>query len=365
MTAQTRRRAAFTGAERLEAGDRIPPFALPDAHGAAVSPLDDFRAGRPLVLIFECKGTAPDFAAELSGLAAMLPDVSISESQRPAALAVTRRSQDENLALARQQGLSFPVLSDTKGQLYRACGLDAATVGRAAVTFVLDANLRLVALVDGGGASRGPAIAAALDQAAAEDHATAPLAGHPPVLVLPRTLSPEDCGDLIEHWHQPAPLWEAEGFQTRGFQQESGDFMVRNKDYGKVLQRVVRDAALQTYLDAKLNRRVIPEIHKAFSAKITRREEYRIAGYDAAEGGALGAHRDNPTKETRHRRFTVSVTLNAGDFEGGALRFGEYSREGYLVPTGTAIVWSCSLLHEVLPVTAGRRFILGTHLFGA
>ena len=112
-------------------------------------------------------------------------------------------------------------------------------------------------------------------------------------------------------------------------------------------------------------RRVIPEIRTAFSAKITRREEYRIAGYDAAEGGSLGAHRDNPTKETRHRRFTVSVTLNAGDFEGGALRFGEYSRQGYLVPTGTAIVWSCSLLHEVLPVTSGRRFILGTHLFSA
>lgn len=56
MIAQTQRRAAFTGADRLEAGDRIPPFALPDEHGAAISPLDDFRAGRPLVLVFECEG---------------------------------------------------------------------------------------------------------------------------------------------------------------------------------------------------------------------------------------------------------------------------------------------------------------------
>ncbi len=28
-----------------------------------------------------------------------------------------------------------------------------------------------------------------------------------------------------------------------------------------------------------------------------------------------------------------------------------------------AVIWSCTLLHEVLPVTAGRRFILGTHVF--
>ena len=58
------------------------------------------------------------------------------------------------------------------------------------------------------------------------------------------------------------------------------------------------------------------------------------------------------------------MSLNGGTFEGGELRFGEYGRQGYLVPTGAAVIWSCSLLHEVLPVTAGRRFILGIHLFG-
>ncbi len=68
--------------------------------------------------------------------------------------------------------------------------------------------------------------------------------------------------------------------------------------------------------------------------------------------------------ETRHRRFTLSVMLNAGGFEGGGLRFREYGEQEYLVETGTVIVWSCALLHEVLPITAGQRFILGTHLFG-
>jgi len=29
-----------------------------------------------------------------------------------------------------------------------------------------------------------------------------------------------------------------------------------------------------------------------------------------------------------------------------------------------AVAWSCVLLYEVMPITKGRRFILGTHLFG-
>lgn len=108
----------------------------------------------------------------------------------------------------------------------------------------------------------------------------------------------------------------------------------------------------------------MPQIAKTFQTRVSRREDYRIACYDAAQDGWLGPHRDNPTKQTRHRRFTLAVTLNAEEFEGGALRFREYSARGYRVPTGSAIVWSCALLHEVTPVTAGRRFILGTHLFG-
>ena len=103
---------------------------------------------------------------------------------------------------------------------------------------------------------------------------------------------------------------------------------------------------------------------KAFGYRPTKREEYRIACYDAAEGGSLPPHRDNPTEATQHRRFTVSVNLNNGAFEGGGLTFRESSDHIYDVAAGTAIVWSCSLLHEVLPVTSGRRFILGAHLYG-
>lgn len=117
--------------------------------------------------------------------------------------------------------------------------------------------------------------------------------------------------------------------------------MMRDKDDGKVLQRVVRGPALQKDLDNTLNRRVMPELRKAFSTTVTRREEYSIAGYDAAEEGGLGAHHDNPTKETRHRRFTISVTLDASAFKGRAFKWGAF-KGAPCASTSTAAkaIWS-------------------------
>lgn len=57
---------------------------------------------------------------------------------------------------------------------------------------------------------------------------------------------------------------------------------------------MVRDVALRTALDDKVLRRVAPEIKKAFAYNPSKREEFRIACYDVADGGSLPAHRDNP-----------------------------------------------------------------------
>ena len=42
----------------------------------------------------------------------------------------------------------------------------------------------------------------------------------------------------------------------------------------------------------------------------------------------------------------------------------EYGEQRYRVPTGTALVFSSSQLHEAMAVTSGRRFVLLSHLFG-
>jgi predicted 2-oxoglutarate/Fe(II)-dependent dioxygenase YbiX len=67
------------------------------------------------------------------------------------------------------------------------------------------------------------------------------------------------------------------------------------------------------------------------------------------------AHRDNTTKGTAHRRFAVTINLN-DDFEGGELVFSEFGPRRYRAPPGGAVVFSCSLLHQVVPVTRGIRY---------
>jgi predicted 2-oxoglutarate/Fe(II)-dependent dioxygenase YbiX len=59
----------------------------------------------------------------------------------------------------------------------------------------------------------------------------------------------------------------------------------------------------------------------------------------------------------------MTLNLNAGEYEGGALRFPEYGPDLYSPATGDAVIFSCTLLHEAMPVTRGRRFVLLSFLF--
>src|SRR5512133_1294418 len=66
---------------------------------------------------------------------------------------------------------------------------------------------------------------------------------------------------------------------------------------------------------------------------------------------------------TAHRRFGLTLNLNDG-YQGGQLRFPEYGPELYRPAAGAGLLFSCSHLHDVLDVTAGRRFVLLSFLFG-
>jgi predicted 2-oxoglutarate/Fe(II)-dependent dioxygenase YbiX len=99
---------------------------------------------------------------------------------------------------------------------------------------------------------------------------------------------------------------------------------------------------------------------RAFQYTATRIERWLVACYDSGKegvgGGFFSAHRDNTTRGTAHRRFACTINLNAEEFEGGELRFPEFGSRQYRAPTGGAVIFSCSLLHEAMPVTAGRRY---------
>ena len=54
--------------------------------------------------------------------------------------------------------------------------------------------------------------------------------------------------------------------------------------------------------------------------------------------------------------MTHCSAIRAMQIEGGDLQFPEFGRRTYRPPTGGAVVFSCSLLHEATPVTRGTRF---------
>jgi predicted 2-oxoglutarate/Fe(II)-dependent dioxygenase YbiX len=171
-----------------------------------------------------------------------------------------------------------------------------------------------------------------------------------PVLRVPRVLEPEFCQELITHYEQ-------EGGQDTGFMtnDDQGRTITVHDHAHKRRQDLTVEGPRRTELKERVERRLIPEIQKAFQFTATRVERWIIACYEAETAGHFKPHRDNTTQATAHRRFAVTINLN-GDFEGGELRFPEFGRRTYRAEPGEALVFSCSLLHEVTPVTKGRRF---------
>jgi predicted 2-oxoglutarate/Fe(II)-dependent dioxygenase YbiX len=183
---------------------------------------------------------------------------------------------------------------------------------------------------------------------AAEDHAGVPL--HAPVLIAPRIFSADLCRRLIAYY-------DADGGTPSGVMREIDGKTVGVLDnYKKRRDTMITDADLARETRDAITTKLLPQIQKAFQFKAGFIERYMVACYDAADGGYFLPHRDNTTAGTAHRRFACSINLNAEAFEGGDLRFGEFGRKTYRPPTGGAVVFSCSLLHEATPVTKGRRY---------
>lgn len=181
---------------------------------------------------------------------------------------------------------------------------------------------------------------------------------HAPVLVVPRIFEQELCQALIDHYKQ-------QGGEDSGFMREVDGMTVAVKDYSHKRRTDcdIADERLRHACMVRIHDRLAPEILKAFQFHATRMERYIVACYEAASSDHFRAHRDNTTKGTAHRRFAVSLVLNAEEFEGGYLRFPEFGRQLFAPPTGGAVVFSCSLLHEATPVTAGQRFVFLPFLY--
>ena len=179
-----------------------------------------------------------------------------------------------------------------------------------------------------------------------------------PVLVVPRVFEPGLCDALIDYYAK-------NDSEDSGFMREVDGKTVGMIDYGHKRRRdcQIGDEELRNACMRRIHDRLIPEIEKAFQFRANRIERYIVACYDGSEKGHFRAHRDNTTPGTAHRKFAVSLFLNSGDYEGGQLRFPEFGPALYAAPTGGAVVFSCSLLHEATPVTAGTRYMFLPFLY--
>lgn len=178
-----------------------------------------------------------------------------------------------------------------------------------------------------------------------------PVIDHPPILVAPRIFEPDLCTRLIAHYH--ASEAKASGFMR---EVDGRTSRVHDADFKRRDDVIIDDEALRTETMTRIHDRLAPLIERAFGWRATRMERYIVARYGADDGGHFNRHRDNTTRGTAHRKFAVTINLNAEDYDGGDLRFPEFGERTWRAPTGGAVVFSCSLLHEATHVTRGERF---------
>lgn len=187
--------------------------------------------------------------------------------------------------------------------------------------------------------------------------ADAPAVAFAPILILPGVFTPKLCQTLIQ-------LYDRQGGERSGFMVTENGQTVGKHDPRHKSRRdaMVADQGLIGSIQQRIIDHVVPAIRRAYAFHVTRMERYLVACYDAEEGGHFRAHRDNTTPGTAHRRFALSIPLN-DDFQGGGLSFPEFGDRRYRAAAGSGIVFSCSLLHQVDPVTAGRRFVFLPFLY--
>lgn len=172
-----------------------------------------------------------------------------------------------------------------------------------------------------------------------------------PVLTLPGVFEPAFCRLLID-------LYQADGGQDSGYMRDQDGKTVGVIDHGFKRRRdmLITDPTVMMEARTRIEQRLLPMLTRALQFRATRLERYIVACYDAADQGFFRAHRDNTTRGTAHRRFAVTINLNADEYQGGDLCFPEFGPRTYRAPTGGAIAFSCSLLHEAQPVTSGVRY---------
>jgi predicted 2-oxoglutarate/Fe(II)-dependent dioxygenase YbiX/peroxiredoxin len=332
--------AAAPAPRLLNPGDTAPWFKAP-AVGGSPDYSFDTAAGRPMLLCFFGSAARPEAEAALAEIAAAR---SLFDDANACFFGISCDPSDAAEGRIAQQIPGIRFFNDGERLVSRLYG--AAPDDGSALYFphwlLLDRAQRVLARfpIEAGGA----AVAALARVAAAP-----PLPDWAPVAMVPDVFEPAFCRRLVA-------LYEENGGRESGFMREVGGKTVLLNDPGHKQRRDfdIEDEALRTQLSARVRRRLVPMVKRAFQFEATRMERYLVACYEAG-AGHFRPHRDNTTKGTAHRRFAVTINLNQ-NYDGGDLRFPEFGPRTYRAPPGGAVVFACSLLHEATPVTRGKRY---------
>ena len=332
----------------LEPGDIPPRYVLSTPAGGTVDLLDNSIAGNTLALLLVGEvnaGTlavlaaAEKLAAGFRGLGARL-------------LVVVPRVPENLPSLP-----SVPILIDPEARMLADFGESTASGVRAVV---MRANYHVAEVGPASSADPVEWMLAAVERLA-QARRTVRMEIHPPALIIPDVLSKGDCEHLINVFNTRGKRFVEPG---PGIDRFGTDYKMRIPEYGRQdrIDHWIFDKDTSQLLDHKF-KRVWPEIQKAFHYRVTKKEALRIGAYKGERGGSQHGHRDN-VPPTTYRKFAMSINLNSDKFEGGEIRFPEFGDQRYKPESGYALVFSSSLLHEAMHVTAGRRFVLLAFLFG-
>ena len=326
----------------LGPGEAAPWFHAPVLDGSPNYSFDTV-AGRPVLMLLFGSAAVPACAEALSSLRRIRP---LLDDQRGCFFGVTVDPADAGERRIRPQLPGIRFVLDYDVDVSRAYGAlpDGEAGNYRPHWLLLDRTLRV--------AQRFAITRTDEALAAFERLVAAPVAPDwAPVVMVPNVLEPELCERLIG-------LYEAHGGEGSGFMRDVDGKTRLLLDPGMKVRRdfSIDDEELGRQLKVRMFHRLNPMIHRSFQFQATRVERLIVACYEAQDGGHFRPHRDNTTRGTAHRRFAVTINLNAGDYDGGDLNFPEFGPRTYRAPTGGAVVFSCSLLHQAMPVTRGRRF---------
>jgi peroxiredoxin len=332
---------------QMALGDPAPWFSAATITGGSFHL--QVAAGRWIVLCFLGAGAT----AAQQKLATLFRDTDLFDENRLVGHVVLTTPPEIPDAFAATGNAAVSFLADYDRTLSRAYGaLESLR------TIVLDPMLRVVANIAWQNPDEHIVMLRDLLQGLppVEDAAGVPMTA--PVLIVPRVFDFPLCELLVK-------LYERMGGADSGFMLDAAGKTQTVVDY-RLKRRndmpLVAPELRQTICD-RLVRRLLPAVKTYLQFDATRMDRYIVACYDSTIGGHFYRHRDNVNAGAQHRRFAVTLNLNK-DYDGCDLQFPEFDRKVYRAPVGGAVVFSCGALHQVTPITRGRRYAFLAFLYG-